>query len=283
MAQFSLRDFKKQASFFLREKINDARLALTDVSRIQIMAEEATNEDPWGPETKAMATLAEAAFQLEEYDRIVQVIRNRLDMSKQRPWRQLYKTLMVLEYLLTHGPASMRKEFAGDILRMEELAQFNFTDQQGIDRGAMVRKVADRVMQVLIDPELWKEERSRAQKVSFGIRGFGSSMKVVSSQDVGQGEDGSVDGSSNKLSGETGASIEDQGATVMPFKKSISSLSYLRERLPHSGRQNVTAREYNAEDLEVTSLLEGEEKVQPPSQQVFHGEGKELAQQIVIC
>ncbi|KAH7416115.1 hypothetical protein KP509_14G076200 [Ceratopteris richardii] len=242
MAQFSLRDFKKQASFFLREKINDARLALTDVSRIQM-----------------------------------------LDMSKQRPWRQLYKTLMVLEYLLTHGPASMRKEFAGDILRMEELAQFNFTDQQGIDRGAMVRKVADRVMQVLIDPELWKEERSRAQKVSFGIRGFGSSMKVVSSQDVGQGEDGSVDGSSNKLSGETGASIEDQGATVMPFKKSISSLSYLRERLPHSGRQNVTAREYNAEDLEVTSLLEGEEKVQPPSQQVFHGEGKELAQQIVIC
>eukprot|EP00250_Pteridium_aquilinum_P026769 c33558_g1_i1 orf=3-395(-) len=129
-----LQDFKKQASFFLRDKLNGARLALTDASKIQLLAEEATNEDPWGPETRTMAVLADAAFELEEYERIVQVIHGRLDGSKKRPWRQLFKTLVVLEYLLTHGPNSLGKEFKGEISCMEELSQLNCTDRQGIDR-----------------------------------------------------------------------------------------------------------------------------------------------------
>ena len=41
------------------------------------LTEEATNEDPWGPETKTMAMVAEAAFELDEYERIVQVLHSR--------------------------------------------------------------------------------------------------------------------------------------------------------------------------------------------------------------
>ncbi|KAI5054959.1 hypothetical protein GOP47_0030104 [Adiantum capillus-veneris] len=175
MARFDLQDFKKQASFFLREKLNDARLALTDVSRMQLLTEEATNEDPWGPETRTMAMLADAAFELEEYERIVQVIHHRLDGGKKRPWRQLYKTLVVLEYLLTHGPKSMGREFRTDICWVEELSQFNFTNQQGIDRGLMVRKKADRVLELINDTDFRNEERCRARKISIGIQGFGSS------------------------------------------------------------------------------------------------------------
>ncbi|MCO5579001.1 hypothetical protein L7F22_032852 [Adiantum nelumboides] len=183
MARFGLDDFKKQASFFLREKLNDARLALTDVSRMQLLTEEATNEDPWGPETRTMAILADAAFELEEYERIVQVIHHRLEGGKKGPWRQLYKTLVVLEYLLTHGPKSMGREFRTDACWVEELCQFNLTDHQGIDRGPVVRKKADRVLELINNPDFRNEECFRARKISVEIQGFGSNPHRVHPQD----------------------------------------------------------------------------------------------------
>ncbi|KAI5073725.1 hypothetical protein GOP47_0011738 [Adiantum capillus-veneris] len=310
MAQFSLRDFKKQASFFLRERLNDARLALTDVSRIQLLTEEATNEDPWGPETKTMATLADAAFELEEYERIVQVIHNRLDGSKQRPWRQLYKTLVLLEYLLTHGPTSIGKEFGGDMFCIEDLSQFNLTDQQGIERGLMVRKTACRVLELLNNPDLWKEERARARKLSFGIRGFGSSMSQVSLQDPTHGEEeSSADILSSLLTNKASASTDvcsvpsdeelsslsfqpkqnsftkDHNISGQPFKKSLSSLSYLRERLPHLSRQTVGNEDDKSELEEVSiGLLGGEENVEDASRQgAVQGESLEVACRLVTC
>lgn len=76
-----------------------------------------------------------------------------------------------------HGPGSLCNEFRCNILRIEELCQFNFIDHQGIDRGLSIRKKADRVLELLNETELWKEERNRALKISHGIKGFGSSIK----------------------------------------------------------------------------------------------------------
>lgn len=157
--------------------MKNARLALTGVSRIQLLAEESTNADPWGPETRTMATLSEAAFDREEYERIVQVLHDRLDPNSKRHWKQVLKTLTVLEYLLTHGPGSLSKDFQADASCIEELCQFNLIDHQGIDRGISIRNKADRVLELLSKADLWKKERSRAQKISHGIQGFGGSIE----------------------------------------------------------------------------------------------------------
>ena len=50
------------------------------------------------------------------------------------------------------------------------------------DKGSMVRKKAERVLELLNDPKFWKEERSRAPKVSGGIEGFGSTMNATRSE-----------------------------------------------------------------------------------------------------
>ncbi|MCO5576958.1 hypothetical protein L7F22_030779 [Adiantum nelumboides] len=307
MGQFSLRDFKQQASFFLRERLNGARLVLTNVSRIQLLTEEATNEDPWGPETKTMAMLADAAFELEEFDRIVQVIHNRLDGSKQQPWRQLYKTLVVLEYLLMHGPSSIGKEFEEEMFYIEDLSQFYFTDHQGIDRGSMVRKSADRVLELLNNPDLWKEERTRARKLSFVIRGFGSSVSQVPLGDAIQVEQDSIAEGLSSLSSTVAteqtnlcsrqsekpsfiipqpkqtSSFKEQNTPVQPFKKSLSSVGYLRERLPHLGRQTL-ANEDDTTDLEEVSIcLLGGEKSEVLPRQGVQGKSMEVACPLVTC
>lgn len=45
------------------------------------------------------------------------------------------------------------------------------------DNGSIVRKKAERVVQLLTDHEILKGERSRAHKVSVGIQGFGNNAR----------------------------------------------------------------------------------------------------------
>ena len=41
------------------------------------MAEEATNNDPWGPNAKTMTRIAEASYEVDDYWRIVDVLHKR--------------------------------------------------------------------------------------------------------------------------------------------------------------------------------------------------------------
>ncbi|GMP89331.1 hypothetical protein CsSME_00040959 [Camellia sinensis var. sinensis] len=70
-------EFKKQASFFFKEKIKTARLALTDVTPAQLLTEEATNGNPWVPETRILKIISKAAFEVDDYWRIVEILHKR--------------------------------------------------------------------------------------------------------------------------------------------------------------------------------------------------------------
>ncbi|OVA18827.1 Epsin domain [Macleaya cordata] len=71
-------EFKKQASFFLKEKIKTARLVLTDVTPAELLTEEATNGNPWAPDTRTMGLISRAAFEVDDYWRIVEILHKRL-------------------------------------------------------------------------------------------------------------------------------------------------------------------------------------------------------------
>lgn len=70
-------EFKKHASFFLKEKIKTARLALTDVTPAQLMVEEATIGNPWAPTTVTLRSISKAAFDLDDYSRIIEILHTR--------------------------------------------------------------------------------------------------------------------------------------------------------------------------------------------------------------
>ncbi|GAY60744.1 hypothetical protein CUMW_204420 [Citrus unshiu] len=74
-----INQIKKQASGYLQEKYKTARLAFTDVSEAELLAEEATNNDPLGPDAKTMTKLAEASCDGDDYWRIVDVLHRRFN------------------------------------------------------------------------------------------------------------------------------------------------------------------------------------------------------------
>ncbi|MBA0594612.1 hypothetical protein Gorai_011512 [Gossypium raimondii] len=70
-------EFKKQASFFLKEKIRTVRLALIDVTPAQLLTEEVTNGNTWTPDTSTLGSISRAAFELDDYWRIVEILHNK--------------------------------------------------------------------------------------------------------------------------------------------------------------------------------------------------------------
>eukprot|EP01018_Ginkgo_biloba_P022187 Gb_20890 [translate_table: standard] len=241
MGSLNLGQVKKQTSSFLREKLRTARLALTDVTEAELMTEEATNSDPWGPETRAMSMISQSAFEVDNYCRIVNVLHKRLAAFDTKRWREPFKALVLLEYLLTHGPESLAPEFRSDNDVIVQLTLFQYVDDRGFDWGQSVRRKAERILELLSQEKLLKEERNRARKLSREIRGFGSfSPRTSSSAAFGNLKStwNDIRGEADTLSGtEVSDSIDEQHKNYKEnfkiFSKSFSSSGFSTHHTVH--------------------------------------------------
>lgn len=170
----SFLEFRKQASFYIKEKIKTARLALTDVTPTQLLAEEATNANPWAPDTRTLGLISKAAFEVDDYWRIVEILHNKISKFDRKSWRSSYNALIVLEHLLTHGPESVAEEFQTDKPIINTMDKFQLIDEKGFNWGLAVRNKSERILKLLEKGPLLKEERDHARKLSREIKGFGS-------------------------------------------------------------------------------------------------------------
>ncbi|KAJ7012590.1 Epsin domain [Populus alba x Populus x berolinensis] len=73
----SFHELKKQASFFFKEKMKSARLALTDVTPAELLTEEVTSGNPWAPDNPTLASISRAAFEVDDFWRIVEILHKR--------------------------------------------------------------------------------------------------------------------------------------------------------------------------------------------------------------
>ncbi|GJY39407.1 ENTH domain-containing protein [Tanacetum coccineum] len=175
MGSPSFHELKKQASFFLKEKIKTARLALTDVTPAELLTEEAIDEDLWPPDTRTMGLISRAAFEVDDYWRIVNILHKRLWKFDKENWRGSYKALVILDHLLTHGPERVSEEFQCDKEVIKEMSIFQHLDEKRFNWGLRVREKSERILKLLEeDRSFLKQERCRARKLTRGIKGFGS-------------------------------------------------------------------------------------------------------------
>lgn len=87
----------------VRNATNKVKQYAMNLSPLEVQVEEATNMDTWGPHGKTMAEIAEACYDPEGYRQVLGVIARRLQEKEER-WRMCYKALLLLEYLIKHGP-----------------------------------------------------------------------------------------------------------------------------------------------------------------------------------
>ncbi|CAF1966434.1 hypothetical protein HID58_075082 [Brassica napus] len=170
-------EIKKQASLFLHDKYNVARLVLTDVTETELLVEEVTNDDPSSPDAKTMTKIADASFNTVDYWRIVDVLHRKIGKGggEMKKWREAYKAMVLLEFLLTHGPLHLPHDFLYDLDHIRFLSTFQYVDDKGFDWGAKVQKKADQIQTLLLGKEELREARLKALKITAQINGFGNS------------------------------------------------------------------------------------------------------------
>ncbi|CAM0148539.1 unnamed protein product [Urochloa decumbens] len=153
-------EVKRQASGFLQDKYKQARLALGDVTPAELLVQEATNNAACVPDAKTLACIADAAFDMDDCWRIAKVLHHRLSRAADwKEWRPVYKALVVLEFLLTHGPDDLPREFVPDMPAMRDLRSFRYVDDKGFDWGACMQRRTDSVLALLTDADRLRHAR----------------------------------------------------------------------------------------------------------------------------
>ena len=74
-----------------------------NLSDLEMKTLEATNTDPWGPHGTLMYEIASACINHEAFAQVFAILSKRLG-EKGENWRQVYKALLVVEYMIKHCP-----------------------------------------------------------------------------------------------------------------------------------------------------------------------------------
>lgn len=101
----------------------------------------------------------------------------RLNAVNFKEWRQSYKALVLLDFLITHGPETIAEEFVSDTHVIRQLGTFRHVDQHGFDWGSNMQKRSERIIKLQTNQNFLNEERQNALKLSRDInQGFGNSF-----------------------------------------------------------------------------------------------------------
>jgi epsin len=78
-------------------------------------------------------------------------------------WRQIYKALQLLEFLIKNGSERVIDDARSHLTLLKMLRQFHFIDQNGKDQGVNVRNRAKELAELLSDVERIRAERKKAR------------------------------------------------------------------------------------------------------------------------
>ncbi|KAI1076241.1 ENTH-domain-containing protein [Whalleya microplaca] len=200
----------------LKAGVRKVQNAVMNYTEMEAKVREATNNEPWGASSTLMQEIANGTFNYQTLNEIMPMIYRRFTEKAAEEWRQIYKALQLLEFLIKHGSERVIDDARGHITLLKMLRQFYFIDQNGKDQGINVRNRAKELAELLGDVDRIRTERkkARANKAKYtGVEGgtmagFSSS----SSRYSGFGSDsGGFGGPSSGYGGFSGGVYGDGG------------------------------------------------------------------------
>ncbi|KAJ7196025.1 hypothetical protein GGX14DRAFT_376437 [Mycena pura] len=105
-----------------------------NVSEIEAKVLEATNDDPWGASSTLMQDIANRCYS-PDFNEIMTSIYARFMEKEARQWRQIYKALQLLEYLVKNGSERVVDDARSHISTVKMLRNFHYIDEKGKDEG----------------------------------------------------------------------------------------------------------------------------------------------------
>uniref|UniRef100_A0A6B2L355 ENTH domain-containing protein n=1 Tax=Arcella intermedia TaxID=1963864 RepID=A0A6B2L355_9EUKA len=123
----------------------------------------ATNNEHWGPSGTQMRQVADLTFNYTDYPNVMQALWERLTESTMNNWRNIYKALLLLDYLLKNGSERVVNDCRQNSYQVKALQRYHFIDEEGTDRGLSVRERSKHITDLLQDTEKLRDERKKAK------------------------------------------------------------------------------------------------------------------------
>ena len=116
------------------------------------------------------------------------MIYKRFTEKSAEEWRQIYKALQLMEFLVKHGSERVIDDARSHLSLLKMLKQFHFIDQNGKDQGLNVRNRSKELTDLLSDVERIRTERkkARASKGKYGGVEGGAGLGGSSMSSSGQ-------------------------------------------------------------------------------------------------
>ena len=148
---------------------------------------EATNNEPWGASSTLMQEIANGTFNYQTLNEIMPMVYRRFTEKSAEEWRQIYKSLQLLEFLIKHGSERVIDDARSHLTLLKMLRQFHFIDQNGKDQGINVRNRAKELADLLGDVDRIRAERKKARANKGKYTGVGNtSMTGIGSSSSGR-------------------------------------------------------------------------------------------------
>lgn len=134
-----------------------------NLTEMESKVREATNNEPWGASTTLMSQIASGTYNYREREEILSFIFRRFTEKAANEWRQIYKSLQLLEYLIKNGSERIIDDIRANLSLIQMLKSFHYIDSKGRDQGINVRNRAKAIVNLLNDDSLIRSERKKAR------------------------------------------------------------------------------------------------------------------------
>ncbi|TCD65225.1 hypothetical protein EIP91_002972 [Steccherinum ochraceum] len=186
-------------SVFGKGIIRTAKNYTKGYSAVQVKVREATCNDPWGPSSTQMNEIAEMTYTQAGFVEVMEILDKRMNDTGKN-WRHVFKSLVVINYLLHAGAENFIIYFKDNLYVIQILREFEYIDEYGMDRGANIRQKAKDICKLLGDePRLRQERRARAnmRAATRGEHVDGQDENYQGSAYIGHQSGGDLDKSDN--------------------------------------------------------------------------------------
>ncbi|CAL8107419.1 unnamed protein product [Calicophoron daubneyi] len=155
----------------IADKLTNVVMNYTEV---EAKVREATSDEPWGPRSQLMLQIAQYTFTHSTYLEVMGTLWRRLH-SETPSWRRIYKSLLLLDFLLKNGSESVANGVRDHIYDLRTLDSFQSYDENGKDQGVNVRMKVQEIIDLIQDSERLQMEREKAKATRHIYTGhFGS-------------------------------------------------------------------------------------------------------------
>ncbi|KAL7269909.1 Epsin-3, clathrin recruitment and traffic between the Golgi and endosome [Rhizina undulata] len=167
----NLRDTIQNISLYdVKAAVRKAQNVVMNYTEMEAKVREATNNEPWGASSTLMQEIASGTYSYQLLNEIMPMIYKRFTEKSAEEWRQIYKALQLLEFLIKNGSEQVIDDARSHLSTIKMLRQFHFIDLNGKDQGINVRNRAKELAELLSDVDRIRAERkkARATKNKYG-------------------------------------------------------------------------------------------------------------------